>query len=171
MVDFPLTGTFPFTPSVSLNDITLDLGPDLGVLGKALGDIADVFNTSPFGELFDVITSPIPVIDDLAHTFDRVETFDRLGRDGVVSLLDLAALNGADEALPLVDALVAIDTIRRLGDASGLGPINLGSIDLPANIGTRSFKAPGGTLRISRRTMPSGMPVARSRSWPPASAT
>ena len=144
VVDFPLTGTFPFTPSVSLNDITLDLGSYLGVLGKALGDIADVFNTSPFGELFDVITAPIPVIDDLAHTFDRVETFDRVGRDGVVSLLDLAALNGADEASPLVDALVAIDTIRRLGDASGLGPINLGSIDLPANIGDAQLQGTGG---------------------------
>jgi hypothetical protein len=95
VVDFPLTGTFPFfTPSVALNDITIDLTTYFGVLSDTLGEIGGVFDTAPFGQLFDAIMGPIPVIDDAAHLVP--ELADALDKDdnGNVSLLDLARVSG-----------------------------------------------------------------------------
>ena len=93
----------------------------------------------PLGQIFDVIAGPIPVIDDLARTFglNDEDEFDTVGRDGVVSLLDLAVLmdRAAGESIsPFLDALVVLDTIRRVGDVAGLGPINFGSFVVPANV-------------------------------------
>ncbi len=125
--------------TVSFNDVELDLGSYFGVLGEALKEVADVLNEAPLGQIFDVITGPIPVIDDLARTFglNDEDEFDTVGRDGVVSLLDLAVLmdRAAGESIsPFLDALVVLDTIRRVGDVAGLGPINFGSFVVPANV-------------------------------------
>jgi hypothetical protein len=135
VVDFALAGTFPFTPTVALNDITVDLSTYFGVLGETLGEIGAVFDTAPFGQLFDAIMGPIPVIDDAAHAVPGLaNSLDRVGNDDVVSLLDLAVLSGAADQNAFLDALVVINTIREISAFANLGEIRLGSLTLPTDI-------------------------------------
>lgn len=60
------------------------------------GDFGKLFNSGPLGTIVDVATEPVPVLNDLAHTFGLVNRFDKVGGltgggDGVIAIGDLAA--------------------------------------------------------------------------------
>ncbi len=123
IVDFALA--LPENAAVVIDNITLNVG---SFLSDVLKPVVDIIQTivGPFDPLLDILTSPIPVISDLA------------GQD--ISLLDIAAQFGYLNQ-GLVDALTFIsdlydtvsgldlnngDLIVDIGDILGIGPIEFG---------------------------------------------
>lgn len=123
IVDFATA--LPENAAVVIDNITLNVG---SFLSDVLSPVVDIIQTivGPFDPLLDILTSPIPVISDLA------------GQD--ISLLDIAAQFGYLNQ-GLVDALTFItdlydtvsgldlnngDLIVDIGDILGIGPIEFG---------------------------------------------
>ena len=97
------------------------------------------------------MTEPVPVLDDLAHTFGLVGTFDKVGGltgggDGIITIGDLAAFQSqaAEDILdPWYQALDIISKIREIGTLANAGEIDFG----------------GGTL-VGGVTVPNNDPAA-----------
>ena len=134
-VDIAFAAGVAGPPLIAFGDISLDLSSYFGALSKIASELSEILNAAPLGQILDIMTEAIPVIDDLASTFGLTGALDKVGNDDIVSLLDLAALEGdAIKGIsPFLDALVVLDTIRDIADAAGLAPISLGSFTLPAN--------------------------------------
>ena len=107
---------------IALNDIRLDAGSFLtDFLGSTLGEIRKF--TEPFDEIIDVLTTPIPVLSDLA------------GED--VTLLDIAGVFGEVDVgfIEWIGTVLdIIDTIGSLDDDTQLG-IDIGSLTIYDSVG------------------------------------
>ena len=133
VVDYPVVGGVLSVPAISLQDIELDLGSFVDFLGGVFGPvIKDVFGSFPLQDLLDAVTTPLPIIDDAVHALRLTPLFDRVGHDGIINLLDLAAFEGADPATLNAFAL-AFSFIKGITEASGAGELDrvkLGSVTL-----------------------------------------
>jgi len=124
------------TPEIEFNNVQLDLG---SLLSKFAKPIVDQIQTvlKPIKPLLDILTTPLPVLSDLAPT----RAFLDHDGDGKVTLIEMAALlgDGAETAVRFVNAAKNIADISDL--LSGLstsgksvfidfGSFNFGSADV-----------------------------------------
>ena len=139
-------------PTIALVNIKLDLGSFVDFLAGVFGPlIKDVFGSFPLGPLIDIVTAPIPIIDDATRALQLLPYFDLVGHDDKVNLLDIAVQAGADKDI-IDNFALAFNLIKGITDFTfkpGERPdvkIDLGSITLfgddPAGNGSNgSLKA------------------------------
>jgi Ca2+-binding RTX toxin-like protein len=129
-------------PTVQVDHLKLDLGSYIGIVGDTFKDLAKIFNSTPFDELIDLLTTPIPALNDIAHTLDQVGRFDRVGAltggpDQIITIGDLAAVQNPNLE-PTIDlwyrALNLISQIRKLDQMGGAGEIDLGGAVLAGGV-------------------------------------
>lgn len=132
------------TPTITLEDMELDVGTLVSWLGEVLAPITEqILGAYALEELLDAITAPIPVIDEGVKAiglFDLINIID----DNQINLLDLAAA-GSPESKPYIEAFSKaynlIKGIAALADETGIGGgsrINFGDTvllgDAPAGL-------------------------------------
>ncbi len=131
------------TPTITLEDMELDVGTLVKWLGEVLSPITErIFGAFALDELLDAITAPLPLIDGGSKAiglFDLINIID----DNRINLLDLAAA-GAPESKPVIEAFSKaynlIKGIAALADGGtiGSGRINFGDTvlvgDAPAGL-------------------------------------
>lgn len=132
-IDDPVPDT---VPSVRIENVEMDLGETLGLLGDVFGPLAnDVFGSFPLKPLLNTITAPIPLISPAAmELFPALDLID----DERINLLDLAAitygLNGGDTDTisAFSKAFSLIQALQALGDmgSDGGSVIQLGDFQL-----------------------------------------
>ena len=130
------------TPNIGLQNITLDLGSFVGFLAGVFGPIVDnVFGSFPLGPVIDVLTTPLPIIDPALRTLGLTGTFDEIGDDGVINLLDVAAFAGGDKEI-LNNFATAFNVIQGIKKATSGSHvlIDLGSVTLSGDAPTNSSK-------------------------------
>ena len=97
----------------------------MDILGSTFGDLADIFNSTPFSTVIDIATEPVPVLDDLAKTFGLYGVFDKVGSPfspKAITIADLAAYanSGLTDQLNTWQLTIDImDLIRKLDANSG----------------------------------------------------
>ena len=123
-------------PTIALENIKLDLDSFVDFLASVFGPlIKEIFGSFPLGPLIDVVTAPIPIIDDATRALQLTSFFDKVGSDNVINLLDIAVIGGADKDI-LDDFALAFGLIKGIKDFTfkpGERPdvkIDLGSITL-----------------------------------------
>ncbi|MBC8130136.1 MAG: hypothetical protein H7Y08_07415, partial [Rhizobiaceae bacterium] len=139
VIEFDLEGG---SPKIAFNDISIDLSSILGVFGGLFGTISDVLDSGPLGEILDLITGPLPVIDGASEDsgFDEyLDTLPELIKDGDISLADLfvkfadSGIAG-DQFAPIADYLKKVsylDLVRDIAaDLEADGAINVGSFSI-----------------------------------------
>lgn len=134
LIDFTVLGTSFNAPTISVTDLKVDLGSYLGIVGDVFGDFGKLFNSGPLGTIVDVATEPVPVLNDLAHTFGLVNRFDKVGGltgggDGVITIGDLAAYQSqaaADILDPWYRTINIVSQIRKIGALADVGEIDFG---------------------------------------------
>jgi Ca2+-binding RTX toxin-like protein len=127
-------------PSITFDNVRLDAGSFFknlaGPVFKTLNDILD-----PIRPILKVLNGKIPVIDDLAGKIGR-SFLDSDPKDGVISLLDLAAKR--DPESKFVEFIKAVNKVDKLTQAvtalsnSGTIPINVGSFNLGTALDVRA---------------------------------
>lgn len=135
VVDFATDGIEFGAPTISLNDLTLNLKDYLGIVGETLGDVAKIFNHGALGTIVDIATEPVPALDGLAQAlpylygiFDKVGSISG-GGDNVITLGDLAAFANPSLAEPLANfyrAIAIISELRKFGETNDAGEISFG---------------------------------------------
>lgn len=116
-------GLLGLLSGVSVQDITLGVDAIDDLLDQVLGPLDDIANTFPLGPVIDLLSAPLPVIDDLAGFLDQD------GMDGVTLLDLLTAFGSGDQDYAFVETIVTIgNVLGALGDLSDLGGIELGDI-------------------------------------------
>lgn len=133
------TGLLGNRPTVSFDNIKLDLGSFLDFLEPIFQRVEAIVNTFPIGPIVDVLQKRLPVIDDLGRSF-----LDR-NKDGRVSLRDIIELfpldGSAKPVFDFIDAVIQIKSIvDKIGDLIDLGdiPIDFGSYTLDPDFDPRS---------------------------------
>ena len=126
-------------PTIQFNQISIDALSTFGIFAEALASFADILDTEPMGTFFDLVTGPVPLIDDLAHSLDVVSFLDVMPGilpDKVVSLLDLAVLKDqaqGQDANHFYDMLGFLALVRQVGGSVDEdGRIVLGDLDFSA---------------------------------------
>ncbi|MCB1492396.1 MAG: hypothetical protein KDJ77_11480, partial [Rhodobiaceae bacterium] len=136
VMGYDLTGVT--SPTIAFNDISIDVASMFGVFAEVLVEMADILDTEPLGTLLDIMTGPVPLIDDLAHGVPGLapgvlDPIPSLLPDGIVSLVDLAAVKDSiqgNEANKFYDVLGMLGFVRSIGQQIGsAGSINLGDLD------------------------------------------
>ncbi len=118
------------TPSLALNNITLNLGSFVDFLAGVFGPIINtVFGSFPIAPVIDVLTTPIPIIDPALRALGLTSMFDAIGEDGVINLLDIAAQFGGDPEV-LNAFATAFNLIKGFQAATSNGGSNALNIDL-----------------------------------------
>ncbi|MFN6976483.1 MAG: hypothetical protein ACK4OP_00005, partial [Gemmobacter sp.] len=112
---------------IGFDNIELDMGGLADFLNGVLGKIADIANTPPLGEIIEILTMRLPVIDAVAPNW-----MDRDG-NGRITARDLVLRGGGDggslayvdAVVGLIDALRLIGTLRTVADTVNLGGFRL----------------------------------------------
>lgn len=104
------------TPTIALENIELDLGSFVDFLAGVFGPIIkDIFGSFPLGPLIDVVTAPVPILDDAIHALQLTGQFDVVASDNVINLLDIAVIAGADADI-IDDFALAFGLIKGIVD-------------------------------------------------------
>jgi Ca2+-binding RTX toxin-like protein len=125
LVQFGVTNGAFDAPTISIDNLLVDFDSYMGILGSTFGDLADIFNSTPFSTVIDIATEPVPVLDDLAKTFGLYGVFDKVGSPfspKAITIADLAAYanSGLTDQLNTWQLTIDImDLIRKLDANSG----------------------------------------------------
>lgn len=113
---------------VALEDITLGVDAIDDLLDRVLGPLNDITGIFPLGPVIDLLSAPLPVIDDLAGFLDQ-------NGDNDVTLVDLLrAFSGGEGDYRFIETIVTIaDVLNTLGDLAEEDGVNLGSIAFNAD--------------------------------------
>ncbi|GAB4460482.1 MAG: hypothetical protein OHK0037_07820 [Elainellaceae cyanobacterium] len=121
------TGLLGDRPTISFDNVKLDLGSFLDFLEPIFQRVEAIVNTFPIGPIVDILQKRLPVIDDLGRSFlDKNE-------DGRVSLRDIIELFPLGDAKPVFDFIDAVIQIKNIVDKVG-NLIDLG--DIPIDFGS-----------------------------------
>ncbi|MFN3642892.1 MAG: hypothetical protein ACK4TB_08215 [Gemmobacter sp.] len=120
-------GSIAVDAYIGFDNIELDMGGLADFLNGVLGKIADIANTPPLGEIIEILTMRLPVIDAVAPNW-----MDRDG-NGRITARDLVLRGGGDggslayvdAVVGLIDALRLIGTLRTVADTVNLGGFRL----------------------------------------------
>lgn len=124
------TGLLGDRPTISFDNVKLDLGSFLDFLEPIFQRVEAIVNAFPIGPIVNVLQKRLPIIDDLGRSF-----LD-LNKDGRVSLRDIIELFPLGDAKPVFDFIDAVIQIKnivdKVGDLIDLGdiPIDFGSYTL-----------------------------------------
>jgi Ca2+-binding RTX toxin-like protein len=133
-VDWPFLGNDGLTgqqPTVSFNDVTLELGTFLSrLLGPTLSAINDMI--APIKPILDFLNSDIPVINDISQFLGQ----------GEVKFVDIIRLFAPAEADTIDTFITVLDTVANIADdISGLGTssisMNFGDFDFGGGVDLR----------------------------------
>ncbi len=115
-------GLWGLLEGVALQDIVLGVDALDDLLQRVLGPLDDIASAFPLGPVIDLLSAPLPVIDDLAGFLDRPDDSDT-----DVTLVDLlSAFGNGSQDYAFVDTLVTI--VQVLGSLAELG--ETGGLDL-----------------------------------------
>ncbi|MEM7315224.1 MAG: hypothetical protein AAF497_18945, partial [Planctomycetota bacterium] len=142
----PLSNLAEFgdAPSVGFSNVQLELG---GYVSQVIGPVVDVVQTvaAPLQPLIDVLTTPIPLLSDLAEWLDFADGSD-LSLNSILKTLD-----STDLLPPQYDALIGlftsavsmlqfVDDVEE--DANGNGyMMSFGDFELTGNDGTLDIRS------------------------------
>ena len=127
VMTYDMVGTAP--PTIAFNDISIDPASLFGIFAEVIGDLAELLDTEPLGTILDIMTGPIPLIDDLAHALpggvpDSLDQIPSILPDDIVSLLDLAAAKSGlegNDVNHLFDVIGTLGMYRQIGQQIGSG--------------------------------------------------
>lgn len=142
----------PENASVIIDDIFLNVG---SFLSDVLAPVVDIIQTivGPFDPLLDILTSPIPVISDLAgqdiSLLDIAAQFGYLNQGLVDALTFISDLYDSVSGLNLNDGGLIVD----IGAILGIGPIifggdGAGAVDLTDANTANLFQDPGESFDV-----------------------
>ena len=120
--------------TLELRDVQLKLEALAEVLREVFSTVGDVVRTFPIGEIVDLLTARLPVVDDLAP-----DSFD-LNKDGKISLRDVVAvvakIKGESPVFDFIDAVIGLAEVIQAVEALADGLAEDASLDV-------------GTLRVA----------------------
>ena len=91
--------------SLALQDVRLRLDDLADVLGRVLGTVDGIVDTFPIGQIVDLLTERLPVIDDIAPDFVDVNDDGKISLRDVITLLDAGS---GDAVFGFLDAVVTL---------------------------------------------------------------
>ena len=120
--------------TLELRDVELKLEALAEVLREVFSTVGDIVDTFPIGEIVDLLTARLPVVDDLAP-----DSFD-LNKDGKISLRDvvaaLAEISGGSPVFDFIDAVIGLAEVIQAVEALADGLAEDATLDV-------------GTLRVA----------------------
>ncbi|WP_146347833.1 Ig-like domain-containing protein [Phaeobacter marinintestinus] len=113
---------------ISLQEITLGIDAIDDLLDSVLGPLDDIASAFPLGPVINLLSAPLPVINDLAGFLDQ-------NGDDDVTLVDLlTAFSSGDQDYAFVETVVTIaEVLGTLGDIADQDGVLLGEITFSAD--------------------------------------
>ena len=140
--DADLIGDAPadFGLDIQLKDVKLKIDGLVDLYNSIFGELDDIFDTFPIGQIVDLLTAKLPVISDIAPS--SLDIYPTGNGDGKISLADVVVFLGQltpgnspalDFILAVIKVADAIKALETLGDALGDGEFSIGDINLAGN--------------------------------------
>ncbi len=116
--------------SLALQDVRLRLDDLADVLGRVLGTVDGIVDTFPIGQIVDLLTERLPVIDDIAPDFVDVNDDGKISLRDVITLLDAgsgdAVFGFLDAVVTLAEVIEAVEELA--GGLEGEATLDVGTL-------------------------------------------